>query len=55
MVAYALQGRRNEMSEENFWILMTYLFFNTILRNIKLIRIEKKIDKLLKRKEEGEE
>lgn len=40
------------MREENFLILIIYLFIDTILRNIKLIRIEKKIDKLLKRKGE---
>ena len=40
------------MSEENFWILIIYLFVNTIIRDLQLKRIEKKIDKLLERKEE---
>ena len=42
------------MSEENFLILIIYLFVNTITRSLQLIRIENKIDKLLKRKEKKE-
>lgn len=38
------------MSDENFWLLIIYLFVNNICRSFQLKRIEEKIDKLLKMK-----